>query len=98
MIQALGGRKAELKNMMPSAIGTIRLEFLIASRALIGFRSELMVMTRGTGMMYQNFHEYQKFKGLKKENLRDHMNDFELIFSMLGERVSTEITRLLFLI
>ncbi len=37
--------------------------------------------------------EYQKFKGLKKENLRDHMNDLELIFSMLGERVSTEITR-----
>src|SRR3989339_349469 len=37
--------------------------------------------------------EYKKFKGLKKENLRDHMNDLELIFSMLGERVSTEITR-----
>ena len=37
--------------------------------------------------------EYQKFKGLKKKNLRDHMNDLELIFSMLGERVSTEITR-----
>ncbi len=37
--------------------------------------------------------EYKKFKRLKKENLRDHMNDLELIFSMLGERVSTEITR-----
>jgi len=37
--------------------------------------------------------EYQKFKGLTKENLRDHMNDLELIFSMLGERVSTEITK-----
>ncbi len=37
--------------------------------------------------------EYTKFKGLNKENLRDHMNDLELIFSMLGERVSTEITR-----
>ena len=37
--------------------------------------------------------EYKKFKSLKKENLRDHMNDLELIFSMLGERVSTEITR-----
>jgi len=37
--------------------------------------------------------DYAKFKGLKKENLRDHMNDLELIFSMLGERVSTEITR-----
>ncbi len=37
--------------------------------------------------------EYKKFKGLKRQNLRDHMNDLELIFSMLGERVSTEITR-----
>jgi len=37
--------------------------------------------------------EYKKFKGLKKENLRDHMDDLELIFSMLGERVSTEITQ-----
>ena len=37
--------------------------------------------------------EYKEFKGLGKENLRDHMNDLELIFTMLGERVSTEITR-----
>ena len=37
--------------------------------------------------------EYQKLKGLKKENLRDHMDDLELIFAMLGERVTTEITR-----
>jgi len=38
-------------------------------------------------------NEYKKFKGLKRQNLRDHMDDLELIFSMLGERVSTEITR-----
>ncbi|MBS3121270.1 Bro-N domain-containing protein [Candidatus Woesearchaeota archaeon] len=37
--------------------------------------------------------EYKQLKGLKKENLRDHMNDLELIFTMLGERVTTEITR-----
>ena len=37
--------------------------------------------------------EYKRFKGLKRENLRDHMTDLELIFSMLGERVSTEITK-----
>ncbi len=37
--------------------------------------------------------EYKKFKGLKRENLRDHMNDLELIFSMLGEAATTEITR-----
>jgi hypothetical protein len=38
--------------------------------------------------------EYKKLKGLKRENLRDHMDDFELIFSMLGERSTTEIHRL----
>ena len=37
--------------------------------------------------------EYKKLKGLKRENLRDHMNDFELIFNMLGERSTTEIHR-----
>ena len=37
--------------------------------------------------------QYKKLKGLKRENLRDHMNDFELIFTMLGERATTEIHR-----
>ena len=37
--------------------------------------------------------EYKKLKGLKRENLRDHMDDFELIFTMLGERVTTEISQ-----
>jgi len=38
-------------------------------------------------------NEYKKLKGLKRENLRDHMGDFELIFTMLGERSTTEIHR-----
>ncbi len=37
--------------------------------------------------------EYRKIKGLERQNLRDHMNDLELIFSMLGEAATTEITR-----
>jgi hypothetical protein len=37
--------------------------------------------------------EYKKFKGLSDENLRDHMNDLELIFSMLGEASTAEIER-----
>ncbi len=37
--------------------------------------------------------EYQKLKGLKKENLRDHMNDLEIIFTMLGEASTTRIAR-----
>ena len=38
-------------------------------------------------------NEYKKLKGLKRENLRDHMDDFERIFNMLGERATTEIHR-----
>ena len=38
-------------------------------------------------------NEYQELKGLNHENLRDHMNDLEIIFSMLGEAATTEITR-----
>ena len=63
VIQALGSRMAEMRSMQVSAIGTIRLEFLVASRALIGFRGEFLTMTRGTGIMYQNFYKYQPFKG-----------------------------------
>jgi DNA-damage-inducible protein D len=37
--------------------------------------------------------EYKKLKGLKRENLRDHMNDLELLFSQLGEAATTEITK-----
>jgi DNA-damage-inducible protein D len=37
--------------------------------------------------------EYKQLKGLDRENLRDHMNDLELIFTMLGEAATTEITR-----
>jgi GTP-binding protein len=63
VIEALGSRKAEMKTMLTSAVGTIRMEFLIPSRGLLGFRSELLMMTRGTGIMCQNFYDYQKFKG-----------------------------------
>lgn len=64
VIEALGKRRAEMKSMHAGSVGgTIRMEFLVASRALLGFRNEFLVMTRGTGMMYQNFFEYQEFKG-----------------------------------
>jgi GTP-binding protein len=63
VMQALGERKGEVTNITMSAVGTVRLESLVASRALIGFRSDFLTMTRGTGIMYQNFHQYQKYKG-----------------------------------
>lgn len=63
VIEALGARKAEMKNLITSAVGTIRMEFLVPSRGILGFRSQLLMMTRGTGIMYQNFYDYQPYKG-----------------------------------
>ncbi len=63
VMQAIGERKGEIRNITMSAVGTTRIETIIATRALIGFRSEFLMMTHGTGIMYQNFHQYQKHKG-----------------------------------
>ncbi|MDP8229784.1 MAG: GTP-binding protein, partial [Candidatus Gorgyraea atricola] len=63
VMQTLGARKAKMRDLKTTSSGTIRMEFLIASRALIGFRSEFLMMTRGNGIMYQNFLEYQTHKG-----------------------------------
>ncbi len=63
VMSAIGERKGEISAITMSAVGTVRLELLIATRALIGFRGEFLMMTRGTGIMYQNFYQYQKFKG-----------------------------------
>jgi GTP-binding protein len=63
VMQAIGERKGEITHITMSAVGTVRIEFYIATRALIGFRGEFLMMTRGNGIMYQNFYQYQKFKG-----------------------------------
>ncbi|MFH1459418.1 MAG: translational GTPase TypA [Candidatus Omnitrophota bacterium] len=64
VMEALGVRKAQMRVIKETSLGTIRMEFVIASRALIGFRSEFLMMTRGSGIMYQNFLEYQTYKGI----------------------------------
>jgi hypothetical protein len=46
-----------------------------------------------TGTFNMKVADYKKFKGLKKENLRDHMDDMELIFTMLAEATTNRITR-----
>jgi GTP-binding protein len=63
VMQALGERKAQTRDIKMTSTGTCRMEFIIASRALIGFRGDFLMMTRGNGIMYQNFLEYQTYKG-----------------------------------
>jgi len=63
VMQALGERRSQMRKLETTSSGDIRMDLVIASRALIGFRSEFLVMTRGNGIMYQNFLEYQTHKG-----------------------------------
>ncbi len=62
VIDLLGRRSAEMQNMISSS-GSTRLEFIVPSRGLIGFRSQFMTETRGTGMLHQLFHGYQPLRG-----------------------------------
>lgn len=63
VIEKLGSRKGELKDMMANDGGTTHLEFSIPSRGLIGYRSEFMTDTNGNGIMNQIFDGYEPFKG-----------------------------------
>jgi len=63
ILQALGPRKAQMTQMEKTSAGNLRLEFTIPSRGLLGFRGEMMTLTRGTGIMYHTFLEYQIYKG-----------------------------------
>lgn len=63
VMENLGRRKAEMVNMVSSGTGSVRLEFKIPARGLIGFRSELLTQTRGNGIMNHLFDGYQPYKG-----------------------------------
>lgn len=63
VMQALGERKAQMKDMQATSTNSLRMEFIITSRALIGFGSEFLLLTRGSGILCQNFLEYQTYKG-----------------------------------
>ncbi|MGH2567739.1 MAG: translational GTPase TypA [Bacteroidota bacterium] len=62
VIENLGQRKGAMKNML-QVQGNTRLEFIVPARGLIGFRSEFMTQTKGTGILHHNFHGYEPFKG-----------------------------------
>lgn len=62
VMEAIGLRKGDLKNMVPDGDGRIRLEYVIPARGLIGFRSTFMTMTSGTGIISHVFDHYGKVK------------------------------------
>ena len=62
VIEELGPRKAELKNMEPDGKGRVKLEFMAPSRGIIGFRSHFLTITSGTGIMTSVFDHYGPVK------------------------------------
>lgn len=62
VMESLGTRGGELKNMMPDGKGRVRLDFVIPARALIGFRTEFLTATQGTGLIYSVFDKYAPVK------------------------------------
>jgi GTP-binding protein len=58
VMNGLGARGAQLKNMNVGEDGRVRFEYIISSRALIGFKSEFLTFTKGSGLMHHSFHGF----------------------------------------
>lgn len=65
IMEQLGSRQADLKNMVPDGNGRVRLDYVIPSRGLIGFHSEFLTLTSGSGLMHHVFDRYAPMKAAK---------------------------------
>jgi len=63
VMEAMGQRKGAMKNMIHTGTESVRLEFVIPTRGLFGFRSQLLTLTRGTGILNHSFHDYVPYCG-----------------------------------
>ncbi|WP_448569646.1 translational GTPase TypA [Thalassotalea ganghwensis] len=63
IMEKMGLRKAELTDMAPDGKGRIRMDFIMPSRGLIGFQTEFMTLTSGSGLIYHTFLQYGPHKG-----------------------------------
>ena len=66
MIEELGRRGGRMQDMQPAGEGRIRLEYICPARGLIGYRSQFLTDTRGTGLLHHNFDHYGPYAGAIK--------------------------------
>jgi GTP-binding protein len=90
VMERLGERKAELANMVPDGKGRVKLDFLIPARGLIGFRTEFLTATTGTGLMYSTFDSYRP----EKEGKIGQRSNGSLISMNQGKSVAYAIFNL----
>jgi GTP-binding protein len=58
VMERLGARKAEMTDMVPDGAGRVRVDYMIPTRGLIGFRSEFLTLTQGSGLLFHTFDHY----------------------------------------
>jgi GTP-binding protein len=90
IMEKMGERKAQMQNMEPDGKGLVRLEYTIPSRGLIGFQTEFMTLTSGTGLMYHSFDHYGP---LLKENIGQRSNGV-LVSNATGKALAFAIFNL----
>ena len=88
-MEALGARRGDLQDMQPDGKGRVRLDYRIPARGLIGFQSEFMTMTRGTGIMSHVFDDY----GAMKPDMAERRNGV-LVSAESGEAVAYALWKL----
>ncbi len=89
IMEALGARRGDLQDMAPDGKGRVRLDYRIPARGLIGFQSEFMTTTRGTGLMSHVFDDY----GPMKPDMAERRNGV-LISAEAGEAVAYALWKL----
>ena len=89
VMEALGSRRGDLQDMQPDGKGRVRLDYRIPARGLIGFQSEFLTMTRGTGIMSHVFDDY----GPMKPEIAERRNGV-LISAEDGEAVAYALWKL----
>jgi len=90
IMEKMGERKGALQNMEPDGKGRVRLEYVIPSRGLIGFQTEFMTLTSGTGLLYHSFDHYGP---LLKEDIGQRSNGV-LISNSTGKALAFAIFNL----
>lgn len=90
VMERMGARLADLQNMQPDGNGRVRLDYIAPSRSLIGFRTEFLSLTSGTGILTHVFEKY----GPMKKNLQSGRNRGVLISNGMGKAVAYAIFNL----
>ncbi len=90
VMEALGERKGELKDMMPDGNGRVRIDYVIPARGLIGFQTEFLTLTSGTGLKH---HVFDHYGPMKAGNISGRANGV-LISNGTGKALSFSIYNL----